>query len=319
MFKIFSSVVAIFLLFCHICLRTSCRPDHVIRFEKGQDLFQIVKDDQSFGKATAFFFVENLPFLKKRIATGEYPIFAKDTVWSFLVCLFGNKTCIRKITFPEGATVKVIVEKLNKNPFLTGEIAELPKEGEVMPDTYYYKFRDKRQLIINNMKEEMKKFMSQTKNQTKLTTQQIITLASIIEKESGNKNELALISSVFHNRICKNMRLQSDPTVIYGLSQKTGRLSRELRRSDLWSDSEYNTYRKNGIPPGPICCPGRLAIQAALAPAPTDFLYFVANKSEKKHIFAKSYKEHLKNVKFVKKQAAALFSEYGTKPLQTSE
>jgi len=306
MFKflaIFSSICGfvIYILF----FQTSSIETHSILFKKGDNLYEVVRNDGSFGSAPAFFLVENMQKLKSKIDTGEYIIPKGDSAFSLIMRMFSGKSAIRKITFPEGYTVKMIVEKLNQNSLFQGEIKELPKEGSIMPDTYFYKFNDTRDSLINKMKQNMEKVKIELKedNKTKLSIEQAIILASIIEKESGNQDELGLISSVFHNRLAINMRLQSDPTIIYDLSDKYGRIDRKLTRNDLFFESKYNTYRKNGIPPTPICCPGKKAIQAALNPPKTDFLYFVADGSEKKHRFSKNYGDHLGNVKLYKKES----------------
>jgi UPF0755 protein len=125
--------------------------------------------------------------------------------------------------------------------------------------------------------------------------EEALVLASIIEKETALPEEYPLVSAVFHNRLRQGMKLQTDPTVIYGLAEGKGSLGRELTRADLEADHPYNTYRIDGLPPGPIANPGRAALAAALAPAPVDFLYFVAN-GDGGHTFATTLAEHNRNV-----------------------
>ena len=148
------------------------------------------------------------------------------------------------------------------------------------------------------MESVKKKFASL--NKTSLTFDEVLILASIIEKESGHKDELALISSVFHNRLAVKMRLQSDPTVIYAITDGYGKMERNLTRKDLWFKSPHNTYRNAGLPPTPICCPGENAILAAMNPATSNYYYFVAIPDQSGHIFTEGYKEHLKTINILR-------------------
>jgi UPF0755 protein len=212
--------------------------------------------------------------------------------------LEGNRVT-RKITIPEGYTVKMIVEMLQNNTLLLEEIKTLPAEGSLMPDTYFYYFGDSKQSVISKMQNQMTKTLSKLSkaNKTNIAMNDIIILASIIEKEAATANEFPIISSVFHNRLAKKMRLQSDPTIIYAMSNGYGKIDRNLTRKDLWLESKYNTYRNPGFPPTAICCPGEKAIIAAMNPAKTNYLYFVLQKDGKRHLFTADYKVHLKNIK----------------------
>ena len=255
--------------------------------------------DDSFEVVPAFWMLENISVLKNKIRTGEYELKKGESVFSFIGKMLAGKRVTRKLTIPEGYTVKRIIEIINNNKLLFGEITGEYPEASLAPNTYFYSFGDTKNLILQKMKNQMKIIQEKyaRQNKTKYTLDEILILASIIEKESGNKNELALISSVFHNRLAIKMRLQSDPTVIYAITDGYGVMLRALTRKDLWFQSPYNTYRNAGFPPTPICCPGEAAIKAALFPENTDFLYFVARKNGVQHIFTKSYEEHLKAVK----------------------
>ena len=262
-----------------------------------------MKNDRSFSVTLAFYFIEKLSILKDKIDTGEYEIRYRENVFSIINKMLFGKKVTRKLTIPEGYTVKRIIEVLNSNKFLFGEISGFEiQEGELSPNTYFYTFGDSKVSIINKMKNQMAvvrtKYSQQ--NKTNLSFDKILILASIIEKESGNFKEQPFISSVFHNRLAINMRLQSDPTVIYALTNGYGIMKRKITRKDLWFSSPYNTYRNAGLPPTPICCPGENAIKAALNPQETEYMFFVATSDHKRHIFAKDYKEHLDNIKNVK-------------------
>ncbi len=277
---------------------------HSVFFSKGDSLFEIMKKDGSFEIPQVFLAIDKIDGIKDRIDTGEYILSQNESALSLINKMISKNKVTRKITFPEGYTVKMIAEKLDQNNLLRDSLTELPAEGAIMPDTYFYQFGDSRASIINKMKNEMRKFTEQikSKNKTNLSMNQVITLASIVEKETGNMEEVELIASVFHNRLAKKMRLQSDPTIIYGISKGYGKIYRDLTREDLFFESEYNTYRKNGIPPTPICCPGKRAILAVMNPPKTDFLYFVADGAGERHRFSRDFKSHKFNIKLRKKE-----------------
>ncbi len=290
--KKFLILVVIFLLGFSLLFQQSHRSNHSLFYTKGfNDLYDAIKSDNSF--------VFPLPFLliKNRVFTGEYEINRNETILSVIQKMLKGHRVIRKLTIPEGYTIKRVVEKLNSNKLLFGKITKVPTEASVMPNTYFYTFGNTKSYILSKMTNEMKKTIDKitTENKTSLTTKKILILASIIEKETGNLEEMPVISSVYHNRLKINMRLQSDPTVIYAISDGYGKIDRKLTRKDLFFKSPYNTYRNLGLPPESICCPGKDAIHAAMFPAKTNYLYFVANKDKTAHLFAENFKEHLKN------------------------
>ena len=262
-------------------------------------IYEIVKQDGAFGSAPAFYLIEKFGFIKSKISTGEYEVRQGESAISVIMKMIFGKKIIRKLTIPEGYTVKRILEIIEGNALLFGGIDGDFSEASLAPNTYFYSFGDTKNSVLQKMKNQMKiveaKFAPM--NKTPLTFKEIIILASVIEKESGHRSELSLISSVFHNRLAIKMRLQSDPTVIYALTNGYGKMDRLLTRKDLWFQSPYNTYRNAGLPPNAICCPGEEAILAAMNPARTNFYYFVAKKDRKGHIFSESYAEHLKEVK----------------------
>ena len=272
---------------------------HSIFYLQSDDIYETLQNDKSFGTAIGFYVIEKVPPLKRKVTTGEYEIRKGESVISVITKMLTGHKIKRKITIPEGYTVKQILEKLKENQMLFGDLDEAIPEGTLFPDTYFYSFGDTKKSIIQKMQKQMQviktKFLSQ--NKTSMSLDEIIILASIIEKESGNRNEYPLISSVFHNRLAIKMRLQSDPTVIYAITDGYGKMNRKLTRSDLWFMSPYNTYRNEGLPPSPICCPGEKAIKAALSPDKTEYYYFVANKEHTAHTFSKEYGEHVLAIK----------------------
>lgn len=205
-----------------------------------------------------------------------------------------------RVTFAEGITSWQVVEALSHIAALSGEISDLPLEGSLSPDSYEFRKGDQRQDIIARMQRRQSTILEDAwaargSGAAVDSPQEALILASIIEKETGVASERGLVSGVFTNRLRKGIRLQTDPSVIYGLTLGQGSLGRGLRRSELRKSTPYNTYRIDGLPPTPIANPGKAAIEAALNPAQTDFLYFVADGTGA-HVFAKTLREHNANV-----------------------
>ena len=244
------------------------------------------------------------------LKAGEYEIKKSASMRDVLSTIAEGKVLLSKITLPEGLTSAQIVERLLADENLTGDIAAVPPEGSLLPDTYRFSKGMSRQELLDRMISEQQRFLSAMweKRQADLpvaSPEQALILASIIEKETGKADERQRVAAVFVNRLKKNMRLQSDPTIIYGLVGGKGSLGRSITRADIDSKTAYNTYQINGLPPGPICNPGRPAIEATLDPAKTNDLYFVADGSGG-HAFSESLKEHnaaVANWRKVEKQA----------------
>ena len=234
------------------------------------------------------------------LKAGEYEFRKYATMRSVLDILVEGKSIEHKVTLAEGLTSFQIVEKLRAHPELKGEITEIPPEGSLLPDTYRFGSNDTRQDIIERMRTAQAKFLAkvwETRDQDIVvsTPEEALILASIVEKETGRADERPLIASVFENRLRKNMRLQSDPTIIYGLVGGKGALDHPIQQEEVDRETAYNTYKINGLPPTPIANPGRAAIEAVLRPAKTKDLYFVADGSGG-HVFAPSLDEHNRNV-----------------------
>jgi len=234
------------------------------------------------------------------LKAGEYEFRKYATMRQVLDTLVEGKSIEHKVTLAEGLTSFQIVQKLMAHPELHGEITEIPPEGTLLPDTYKFGRDDTRQDIIERMQAAHAKFLAkvwQTRDEGIVVTtpEEAVILASIVEKETGRADERPLIASVFQNRLRKNMRLQSDPTIIYGLAGGKGVLDHPIQQDELERDTQYNTYIINGLPPTPIANPGRAAIEAVLRPAKTKDLYFVADGTGA-HVFAATLDEHNKNV-----------------------
>ncbi|WP_323764891.1 endolytic transglycosylase MltG [Marinovum sp.] len=205
-----------------------------------------------------------------------------------------------RIALAEGVTSWQVVEEMKALDVLEGAVAELPPEGSLAPDSYELRVGQTRASILEEMQRRQTAIVAEAwANRVDGlplgSPEEMLTLASIIEKETGIAGERRMVASVFVNRLNEGMRLQTDPTVIYGITEGKGVLGRGLRQSELRRETPYNTYVINGLPPGPIANPGAAAIQAAVDPEDTDFLFFVADGTGG-HAFAETLAEHNRNV-----------------------
>jgi UPF0755 protein len=238
---------------------------------------------------------------RTRLKAGEYQIPAAASMQQVMDLIASGKAITYKISIPEGFTSEMAVARVNANEILTGPPATLPPEGSILPDTYVFRRGMTRQKLVEDMKAAQAELLDalwakRTPVPEIATKEQAVTLASIVEKETAVPEERPIIASVFINRLEKGMRLQSDPTIIYGIAGGKGRLDRALTRSDIETPTPYNTYRINGLPPGPIANPGRAALEAVLNPTSTEHLYFVADGTGG-HAFAVTLEEHNRNVR----------------------
>ena len=235
------------------------------------------------------------------LKAGEY-IFEKNaSMRQVLNKIRSGRGVVFKVTVPEGYTSQQVVDRLNENEALTGEITEIPPEGSLLPETYTFAKRTDRNKIIKRMQLAQNKMAKDLweARQPGLpfeTLEEAIILASIVEKETGLADERRKVAAVFVNRLRKKMRLQSDPTIIYGIVKGKGKLDRPIRKSDIREKTAYNTYQIDGLPPTPIANPGKAALAAVLNPVESSALYFVADGTGG-HAFADSLKEHVANVK----------------------
>lgn len=235
-----------------------------------------------------------------RLKAGEYEFPPGVTMQGVLDQLNTGDTVVRRLTIPEGLTSAEVVTLIEAAEGLVGEVPEIPAQGVLLPETYHYAWGDSRADLVARMRASLQAaldelWIGRAEGLPLETPQQAVVLASIIEKETGVDGERALVSSVFINRLNRGMRLQSDPTVVFALTEGAGPLDRTLTRADWQIEHPYNTYRIDGLPPGPIANPGRAALAAALAPAESDYLYFVADGTGG-HAFATSLAEHNRNV-----------------------
>ena len=231
---------------------------------------------------------------------GEYVFKAHASVRDTIETLANGRQVQHAITFPEGLTSEQILARLNENEVLSGEIAETPPEGSLLPDTYKFERGATRQQIVNLMRAKQREVLAQIWQRRSpdvpvKTPAEMVTLASIVEKETGRADERPRVAGVFVNRLQKRMKLQSDPTIVYGLVGGRGTLGRGILRSEIDRPTPYNTYVIEGLPPGPIANPGRAALEAVANPSRTKDLYFVADGTGG-HAFADSLEGHQRNV-----------------------
>lgn len=231
---------------------------------------------------------------------GEYQFTKNSSVADVVDTITEGKVIQHAVTVPEGLTSEQIVARLLENDGLAGQIKEIPREGTLLPETYRFTRGMTREQIIQRMQQAHRRVLQEVwerrmQDLPVKTPEQLVTLASIVEKETGRPDERTRVAAVFVNRLKSRMRLQSDPTIIYGLTGGKGSLGRPILKSEIEQPTPYNTYVVDGLPPGPIANPGRASLEAAANPARTKELYFVADGTGG-HIFSENYTEHQKNV-----------------------
>ena len=243
---------------------------------------------------------------------GEYEIPAGASMEDVLGLITSGRGVQRKVTIPEGFTSWQVVQRLLETPELTGEIAAIPAEGSLAPNTYFYGRGDAREMILEQMAEAQKLIVAEAwaRRAADLpydTAEKMLVMASLVEKETAVNSERDMVAGVFVNRLRDGIKLQTDPAVIYGITEGHESLGRGLRRSELAKETPYNTYIINGLPPTPIANPGQAAIEAAISPAKVPYYYFGADGSGG-HAFAVTLAEHNVNVakwREIEAQAAA--------------
>lgn len=291
----------------------------VYEVRPGQTLTKVANDLEAQGlikKAKLFLLLARLNGQQNSMKVGEYALNQNMKPTEVLDIITSGKSIGRNFTVAEGLNLFEIadifgrVETTKKQEFwdlvndpefasqLVGErVRNL--EGYLFPETYQItKYTDTKSVIramVARFLDVYRRDVEPLAQSSGMTRNQVVTLASIIEKETGAPEERPTISSVFHNRLRKGMMLQTDPTVLYGKARLLGRMEISITRSDLRMPTEYNTYVIRGLPPGPIASPGRAALYAAVQPAATDYLFFVS-QNDGTHIFSKTYEDHRKGV-----------------------
>lgn len=309
-----SLLISLILFYCSILSPPENREStRTILIKKGSSLKKIselLERERIIKNKQFFILMTTLVGKKGMIKAGEYEIPTNLYPWQVLSILLDGQVKSQLITIPEGYTVNQIAQLLwdlnivDKDEFLKkvysqdlisslglSNLASQSLEGLLFPETYHLmKEMDPEEVIrimVNQFKKVFYEELNVARNNLKISEREIIIMASIIEKETSLSEEKPLISAVFYNRLNKNMPLQSDPTVIYGLKDFDGNLKKE----HLTKQTVYNTYIKSGLPPTPICNPGRESIRAAIFPAQVPYLYFVS-KNDGSHFFSSSLEEH---------------------------
>ncbi|QGM47603.1 endolytic transglycosylase MltG [Methylocystis heyeri] len=231
---------------------------------------------------------------------GEYLFKQSVSMQEVIDELIAGRQLLHAITIPEGLTSEQILQRLRDSEVLAGDVMDTPKEGALLPETYKVARGYPRSKLIAKMQEDQRKLVDQiwarrSRDLPFRTPYELVTLASIVEKETGKAEERPHVAAVFVNRLRKGMRLQSDPTIVYGLVGGKATLGRGITRSEIDKYTPYNTYAVDGLPPGPIANPGRAALEAAANPAHSADLYFVADGTGG-HVFAETLDQHNRNV-----------------------
>ncbi len=277
--------------------------DKVLYIVPGADLPEIIGELDHEGVIDSPFLFNVVLLIegkRSKVKAGEYLFKQGASLREVMDTLVSGKQVLHAVTIPEGLTSQQIVERLEQADFLVGDVRDLPKEGSLMPDTYKVARGASRSDLIKKMQDDQKKVVDQvwarrSNNLPLHSPYELVTLASIVEKETGKADERSRVASVFMNRLTKRMRLQSDPTIVYGLVGGKGTLGRGITRSELEKPTPYNTYAIDGLPPGPIANPGRAALEAVANPSRTQDLYFVADGTGG-HVFSETLDQHARNV-----------------------
>ena len=236
-----------------------------------------------------------------KLKAGEYLFKAGMSMQEVLSTITAGRVVTYKLSIPEGWTTQMVVDRLGEQAELDGPTPAAPPEGTIMPDTYVFRRGLTREKLLADMQEAQAKLVDEVwaakpADSILKSKEEMVTLASIVEKETGVDEERPLVAAVMINRLKQHIRLQSDPTVIYGITQGKTKLDRPISKADLVADNPYNTYKIEGLPPGPIANPGKAALEAVINPANTNYLFFVANGTGG-HAFAATLEEHNANVK----------------------
>ncbi|TMJ04597.1 MAG: endolytic transglycosylase MltG [Alphaproteobacteria bacterium] len=249
-----------------------------------------------------FVFIGGVLVLKAKddLKYGEYKFPKQITVREAIETIVEGKVVQHAFTIPEGLTSEQIVARLAEVDFLAGNIREVPKEGTLLPETYNFPRGTTREQAIQRMQQTHRRVLQEIWERRSpdipvKTAEALVTLASIVEKETGRPDERSRVAAVFSNRLRQRIKLQSDPTIIYGLVGGKGTLGRPIMRSEIEQPTPYNTYVVEGLPPGPIANPGRASLEATANPARTKEIFFVADGTGG-HAFAENLQQHQQNV-----------------------
>jgi len=273
---------------------------NIVREDDGGSISEQLQRAGVIDSAVFFNILTVLDGNRGALKRGEYAFKAGVSMNDIERQLASHHVVQHKVTIPEGLTSDQIVQRLRDDDVLVGDIKERPREGSLMPDTYFFERGETRQAILTRMAKAQAKIVDEiwrnrTPNLPVKSPGEMVTLASIVEKETGRPDERPRVAGVFVNRLKKHMRLESDPTIVYGLAFGKGTLGHSITKAELTQPTPYNTYIVDGLPPGPISNPGKASLEAVGNPVRSKELYFVADGTGG-HVFADTLDEHLKNV-----------------------
>jgi UPF0755 protein len=268
-----------------------------------------------------YVFMGTVLTLKTRdsLKSGEYAFAKEMTMRDVIDTMVENRVVQHPISIPEGLTSEQIITRLLENDVLTGTLREVPREGTLLPETYKVPRGTTRERVVQLMQQAQQRVVKEAWERRSpdlplKSPEQLVTLASIVERETGRNDERTRVAAVFSNRLKQKMKLQSDPTIIYGLVGGKGTLGRPISRGDIDQPTPYNTYTIEGLPPGPIANPGRASIEATANPSRTRELFFVADGSGG-HTFSETLDQHNRAVARLRQLEQQ--QREGTKPEQT--
>ena len=277
--------------------------DRVVNIPRGSGMRDIADTLSREGVIDQpWLFIGGVLVLKARedLKAGEYEFKAHSSMRDVVATIVEGKVVAHQVSIPEGLTSEQIVARLLQDNVLAGDIKQIPHEGSLLPDTYNFARGITREQMVQRMQQAQQRLLHEiwehrAPDLPLKTPDQLVVLASLVEKETGKPEERTRVAAVFVNRLKQRMKLQSDPTIIYGLVGGKGTLGRPIMKSEIEQPTPYNTYIIDGLPPGPIANPGRASLEAAANPARTRELYFVADGTGG-HAFAETYEQHQKNV-----------------------
>jgi UPF0755 protein len=280
--------------------------DKVVFIPRGSgasEIAAILEQNGVISSATAFEgyqIVQSILSGGQSLRAGEYEFKQQASLKAVRETLVSGRPVQHRISIPEGLTSEQIVQRLRENDVLEGDIRNIPREGALLPDTYPFERGTSRERLLARMESEQRRVLQEIWSRRSpdiplKNPAELVILASIVEKETGRADERTRVASVFVNRLNRGMRLESDPTIIYGLVGGKGSLGRGIMATEIRQATPYNTYVINGLPPGPIANPGRAAMEATANPSKTRDIFFVADGTGG-HVFAETYEQHQRNV-----------------------
>ena len=273
---------------------------NIVREDDGGSIAEQLEHAGVIDSASLFNILTLLDGKRSAFKRGEYEFRAGISVNEIESLLASHRVVQYKVTIPEGLTSEQVVERLRAADALSGDVKEIPREGSLAPDTYRFERGYSRQALLQHMEKAQEQrvdeiWKTRSSDLPIRSPGEMVTLASIVEKETGKPDERPRVAGVFINRLEKHMRLQSDPTIVYGLAFGKGTLGHSITKAELSQPTAYNTYLIDGLPPGPISNPGKASLEAVANPARSHDLYFVADGSGG-HAFAETLDQHGRNV-----------------------